>query len=354
MKKYYTVKEVAKKFRVSEGHVYELVRNGELKKEEGLGRAVRIPVNEIKNLKNKSHNLSYNKDKVQVIKTHLGDVRKVKEKDEYILSDITKALMLTEGWTIARALDKNKYKKLSNEEAKELGLSPRRGFLTIKYSGIAEYLEEKSLNLNNLDFERFLKELKVNDHEQVKSKEVEYKSIKLTNMFEGHKVDIITVNNQPLFELYSTGMALGYSRTDGKSISDHGGQKAFPRKDRIDKVISNADIEPVVHGVQQYLTEEMLYDFMLEAKTEKCKSFRKWVTNEVLPTIRKTGGYVDNTNKFTDFYFSNLSLEVREAIKKELINRNEVLENKKRELITKVKELDSEYNINNKVIESLA
>lgn len=52
-----------------------------------------------------------------------------------------------------------------------------------------------------------------------------------------------------LIEPYSTGMALGYSRTDGKSISDHGGQKAFPRKDRIEKAIKNADNEPVVHCV---------------------------------------------------------------------------------------------------------
>ncbi|WP_317050744.1 BRO family protein, partial [Clostridium neonatale] len=71
--------------------------------------------------------------------------------------------------------------------------------------------------------------------------------------------------------------------------------------------LQNAEIKPFVHGVQKYLTESQLYDFMIEAKTDKCKSFRKWVTNEVLPTIRKTGGYVNNTEKFTENYFSNLS-----------------------------------------------
>ena len=30
---------------------------------------------------------------------------------------------------------------------------------------------------------------------------------------------------------------------------------------------------------------------MLEARTDKCRIFRKWVTNEVLPSIRKTGNY---------------------------------------------------------------
>lgn len=61
-----------------------------------------------------------------------------------------------------------------------------------------------------------------------------------------------------------------------------------PYKSRIDKVVVNADISMCEHGVHKYITEQMLYDFMLEAKTDKCKLFRKWVTNEVLPTIRRT------------------------------------------------------------------
>ena len=37
-------------------------------------------------------------------------------------------------------------------------------------------------------------------------------------LFEGTEVKIIVnEKGEPLFELYSTGMALGYSRTDGKT-----------------------------------------------------------------------------------------------------------------------------------------
>ncbi|WP_289127860.1 hypothetical protein [uncultured Clostridium sp.] len=70
-------------------------------------------------------------------------------------------------------------------------------------------------------------------------------------------------------------MALGYARNNGKSTGEHGGHPLFPRKDRIDKILENDEIVPVVHEVKSYLTEEQLYDFMLEARTEKCKSFRK-------------------------------------------------------------------------------
>lgn len=103
---------------------------------------------------------------------------------------------------------------------------------------------------------------------------------------------IIEVDGDILFELYSIGVALGYTTESNGKI--------YPHKVRINSNLRNADIKPFVQGVQTYLNENQLYDFMLEAKTEKCKSFRKWITNEVIPTIRKIGGYVNNTEQFTD------------------------------------------------------
>lgn len=102
-------------------------------------------------------------------------------------------------------------------------------------------------------------------------------------VFEGNNVEMVSDDNKLLFELYSTGIALGQVKY-AKGI-------AYPRKDRIDENVKNAGITLVVHNGQRYLTEETLYDLMLEMKTDKVKPFRKWVTSEVLPTIRKTGSY---------------------------------------------------------------
>lgn len=352
--RYYTAEEVAKKLKVSRGHVYELVKRGQLKKKEGMGKAVRIPSSELKNanVKKERAYFSYNEELVQVIDTHLGKVRKVKEKDEYVVSDLAKILGLKDSYTITRRADKKQYKKIDVEEAQKLGIFANSfGLLLITYKGIVQY-SKKSRSKDMIHFDRLLKELKVNDYKSVEIKE-EKETNQLTNMFEGHKVDLIQENGQVLFELYSTGMALGYARDNGKSMGEHGVHKLYPFKSRIDKVLENADIKPYVHSGQRYLTEEQLYDFMLEARTEKCKSFRKWVTNDVLPTIRKTGGYVDNADKFTDNYFSNLSLEVRKAIKFELMTRNRELINRKKKLLEEAQELKREYDINNKAIEQL-
>lgn len=108
-------------------------------------------------------------------------------------------------------------------------------------------------------------------------------------IFEDKQIVITRDNEEVLFELYSVGQALGYE-TKSKD-------KYYPHKSRIDKVIANADIEPVVQGVQQYLTEDMLYDFLFEAKTDKAKAFRKWVKS-ILVEIRENGAYVsDNITK---------------------------------------------------------
>ena len=112
--------------------------------------------------------------------------------------------------------------------------------------------------------------------------------------FEEMQVDILIEENENgeqiiLFELYSTGMALGHIKYN--TIG-----KAYPRKDRIDKDIESAEISTCVRDGHKYLTEEQLYDFMLEVKTDKCKPFRKLIVNEVLPDIRK-GNYVKITEE---------------------------------------------------------
>lgn len=62
---------------------------------------------------------------------------------------------------------------------------------------------------------------------------------------------------------------------------------------RLDKgVISTYPLE-TAGGVQQaiFVNEDGLYDVILDSRKPEAKAFRKWVTSEVLPSIRKTGGY---------------------------------------------------------------
>lgn len=113
--------------------------------------------------------------------------------------------------------------------------------------------------------------------------------------FEDTIIDVQIIDGTPMFELYTVGMALGYARSNGKSASEHGvhpeNKVLFPYKSRIDKACMNAEIQPCVHNGHKYITESQIYDLMLEARTDKCRTFRKWLTNEVLPELNRTGSY---------------------------------------------------------------
>ena len=49
-----------------------------------------------------------------------------------------------------------------------------------------------------------------------------------------------------------------------------------------------------------FVTESGLYDVIIRSDSENAKPFRKWVTSEVLPSIRKTGGYIHTKESDTD------------------------------------------------------
>ena len=108
----------------------------------------------------------------------------------------------------------------------------------------------------------------------------------VNELFEDKNIKMIFDEEKGLlFEIYSTGMALGYAEFKNN--------KWYARKPRIDKTIKNAEISTFLHGGEKYMTEEQLYDFMLEARTDKCKEFRRWVTKELLPKLRQQGYYID-------------------------------------------------------------
>lgn len=50
------------------------------------------------------------------------------------------------------------------------------------------------------------------------------------------------------------------------------------------------------------VSESGLYAVILRSDKPQAKPFRKWVTTEILPTIRRTGGYVANEDMFIENY----------------------------------------------------
>ena len=82
-----------------------------------------------------------------------------------------------------------------------------------------------------------------------------------------------------------------------------------------DDVISNHPITDSLGRTQQalFVNEDGLYDVILDSRKPEARQFRKWVTSDVLPTIRKTGGYLATSQNDTPELIMARALQVAQA-----------------------------------------
>ena len=97
------------------------------------------------------------------------------------------------------------------------------------------------------------------------------------------ELTVEVIETAEMFDVHNVAWSLGYTR-QSKGTD-------YLRYDRVNAIIEKLDIATVDRGGQLYIDESGLYDFVFEAGTSRAREFRKWVTSEVLPSIRKTSTY---------------------------------------------------------------
>lgn len=104
--------------------------------------------------------------------------------------------------------------------------------------------------------------------------------IKIFNSPQFGEIRTTGTSENPLFCLSDVCSVLGLRQGDVKQRLDKG-------------VVSTQPLE-TAGGIQHanFVNEDGLYDVILDSRKPQAKAFRKWVTSEVLPAIRKTGGYI--------------------------------------------------------------
>lgn len=121
-----------------------------------------------------------------------------------------------------------------------------------------------------------------------------------------------------------------------------------------DEVISNYPIKDSLGREQQmlFVNEDGLYDVILDSRKPEAKKFRKWVTGEVLPSIRKTGGYIAATNDMTDdeimakaLLVAKSTIERRDQRIKELETANEQQQAKLEQASCQISEMSKDIDV---------
>lgn len=95
------------------------------------------------------------------------------------------------------------------------------------------------------------------------------------------QVRIVEINNEPYFVGKDVVDILGY-QNGSRDINTH-----VDEEDRLKYQISTAG----QLREQTIINESGLYALILSSKLPTAKKFKRWVTHEVLPSIRKTGSY---------------------------------------------------------------
>lgn len=96
------------------------------------------------------------------------------------------------------------------------------------------------------------------------------------------KVRTLEINNEPWFVGRDVAEILGYAKPRN-AIATHVDEDDALKQGIMDNLGRNQ--ETVL------INESGLYSLILSSKLPSAKSFKKWVTSEVLPSIRKTGSY---------------------------------------------------------------
>lgn len=119
------------------------------------------------------------------------------------------------------------------------------------------------------------------------------------------EIRTITIDGEPWFVGKDVAEVLGYSNS----------------RDALSKHVDSDDRNTVAfrdgtsgNPKTTIINESGLYSLILGSKLPRAKDFKRWVTAEVLPAIRKTGGYVNDTAQFIDSYFGQLDSAQKHAL----------------------------------------
>lgn len=321
----YKVKEAAKKLRVSEGHIYKLIKRGDLNRVEGLGRVIRIPSEELKKFSHSAGSgfFKYNPEKVSVTETSLGKIRKIK--DKYITADIARALGLNGTRSILRCISKEFLTILDYEKGKEYGLAiaGRQGLSLISKDGLLQYSEKTFRR----EIYALLKELGISlqgkNEECIQSKieiSEKFTEVKQENGLQVFKNELFQVslkleNGQTVFDVETVAKSLGFTEVKNG--------KEYVMWRRVNKYLKPfgkyAETgNPLELAKGDFMPEPAVYKLAFKANNEVAEKFQDWLATEVLPSINHTGGYVVNAPKFINNYFSNFSTDLKHEMIAEL------------------------------------
>lgn len=128
--------------------------------------------------------------------------------------------------------------------------------------------------------------------------------LKIFNNAEFGELDIMLIDGKEYFPATQCAKVLGYANPR-KAVLDHCREDGVTKCDVIDKLGRTQEMK--------FINEGNLYRLIVSSKLPSAEKFERWVFDDVLPSIRKNGGY--SSNDIGSIIAQTVSATVQEVMK---------------------------------------
>lgn len=161
-------------------------------------------------------------------------------------------------------------------------------------------------------------------------------------VFENHNVEVFEWNGQVLFNPYHVAECLDI--TDVKSsIRNFNGKQVIKLTN---SKMHNMHFRKLHNTGENFLTESGVYKLIFKSKKKEAEKFQDWVTDEVLPQIRRTGGYIPIEAEMSEAEIMAKALQISQRT---IEQKDKLLKAKDEEIQRKSVELESKNKFINQI-----
>lgn len=162
--------------------------------------------------------------------------------------------------------------------------------------------------------------------------------------FENKQVEVLEWNGQVLFNPYHCGECLELNESSVRNhLSKMNSKQAVLLKN---SDVLNVDIRKLNNAGEKFLTESGVYKLIFKSKKKEAEKFQDWVTDEVLPQIRKTGGYIPIEAEMSEAEIMARALQISQRT---IEQKDKLLKAKDEEIQRKSVELESKNKFINQI-----
>ncbi|SPZ51226.1 Uncharacterized phage-encoded protein [Sarcina ventriculi] len=127
-------------------------------------------------------------------------------------------------------------------------------------------------------------------------------------IFENKEVEVFEFEGKVLFNPYHVGECLELEKSSVRNyLSKMTTNQAILLKN---SNVLNKDIRKLHNTGEKFLTESGVYKLIFKSDKKEAEKFQDWVTDEVLPQIRKTGGYISTNENMSDEDILSRALQI--------------------------------------------